>query len=104
VFTAKVRDRFGDHGLVGAAVIRDGEILGFALSCRVLALGVEKRFVDAIAAALAGDCPALHGRIIETSRNMPVRNLFRDNGFAQTSDGVWRRDLGDPQVRHAAAS
>ena len=45
VFSMHVSDRFGDHGLVGAAVVEGGEIVGYALSCRVLGLGVEHRFL-----------------------------------------------------------
>ena len=89
VFTAHVSDRFGDHGLVGAAVLKEGEIVGLALSCRVLGLGVEHRFMAFIAEAMAGS--ALRGRIIETPRNGPVRNLYRDNGFALGDDGMWRK-------------
>jgi FkbH-like protein len=93
VFTVQVSDRFGDHGLVGAAVIDAGEIKGLALSCRVLGLGVEHRFVQAILEALAADHPEVTARIIETSRNTPVRNIYRDNGFELVGDGVWRRSL-----------
>jgi FkbH-like protein len=42
-----VKDRLADHGLVGAAVVRDGEIVGFALSCRAVGLGVEQRLLQA---------------------------------------------------------
>ena len=88
VFTAHVKDRFGDHGLVGAAVIKGGEIIGLVLSCRVLGLGVEHEFMRHIVRdARAANCS---GRIIETARNIPVRNIYRDNGFV-LEDGVWRR-------------
>ena len=53
VFTVQVSDRFGDHGLVGAAVIDAGEITALALSCRVLGLGVEHSFLQAILDALS---------------------------------------------------
>jgi FkbH-like protein len=102
VFTARVTDRFGDHGLVGAAVIENGEILGFALSCRVLGLGVEKRFLQAIVEGLPAGQAELSGRILPTDRNMPVRNLFRDNGFALGDDGVWRRPLSAPSTLQKA--
>ena len=91
VFTIQVSDRFGDHGLVGAAVIDGDEITAFALSCRVLGLGVEHRFLQHILQALAPDREALTARIIETSRNTPVRNLYRDNGFQLVGDNLWRR-------------
>lgn len=93
VFTAQVSDRFGDHGLVGAAVIDDGEIKALALSCRVLGLGVEHRFVQTILETLAADHPHVTARIIETSRNTPVRNIYRDNGFELVGDNLWRRAL-----------
>jgi FkbH-like protein len=97
VFTVHVKDRFGDHGLVGAAVIRGGEIVGLVLSCRVLGMGVEHEFLRAIIGATARDQPVLSGRIIETARNIPVRNIYRDHGFVQEGGApegkIWRRTL-----------
>ena len=87
VYVAHVRDRFADNGLVGAAVIRGGEIAGLVLSCRVLGLGVEHEFLRAILV----DQGALAGRIIPTERNNPVRNIYRDNGFSLGPDGLWRQ-------------
>ncbi len=87
IYAAHVRDRFADNGLVGAALIHDGEIAGLALSCRVLGLGVEHAFLQHILAAEG----ALSGRIAPTARNTVVRNLYRDNGFASGADGTWRR-------------
>src|SRR5580658_464999 len=48
VFSLNVSDRFGDHGLVGAAVVISGEITGLVMSCRVLGLGVEHVFLRAV--------------------------------------------------------
>jgi FkbH-like protein len=87
VYVAHVRDRFADNGLVGAAVIQDGEIVGLVLSCRVLGLGVEHAFLREVLA----DQGPLVGRIIPTDRNSPVRNIYRDNGFAPDPDGAWWR-------------
>ena len=84
IFTVHVKDRFGDHGLVGAAVLKGGEIAGLVLSCRVLGMGVEHEFLRHLKQA-----GARSGRIIETARNIPVRNIYRDHGFA-LADGVWR--------------
>lgn len=93
IYAAHVRDRFGDHGLVGAAVLQDGEITAFALSCRVLGLGVEHRFLQHILAELAPERDSLIARIIPTARNNPVRNLYRDNGFEADADGLWHRTM-----------
>jgi FkbH-like protein len=92
IFAAYVKDRFNDHGLVGAAVTRGEEITGLVLSCRVLGTGVEHKFLQHIMHAMASDHDFISGRIIETSRNIPVRNLYRDNGFVQ-DQGTWRRLL-----------
>jgi FkbH-like protein len=96
VFSLRVRDRFGDHGLVGAAVIdASGDITGLAVSCRVLGMGVEHGFLRAVIAALAGERETLTAQILATARNIPVRNLYRDNGFVQDETGVWRISLGN---------
>jgi FkbH-like protein len=91
LFTIHVRDRFADHGLVGAAVIVAGEILGLALSCRVLGLGIEHQFIAAVLDALRPDHGQVFGAILETARNSPVRNLYADNGFKRDETGLWRR-------------
>ena len=87
VYAAHVADRFADHGLVGAILVRGDEIAGLALSCRVLGLDVEHAFLRHV---LAEQGP-LSGRIVATARNAPVRNIYRDNGFTLGDDGVWRR-------------
>ena len=93
VFTLDVTDRFGNHGLVGAAVIGGGEILGLAVSCRVLGMGVEHRFVQHILKEMAKSEKRLSGRIIDTARNIPVRNIYADNGFAESEPGLWSIEL-----------
>jgi FkbH-like protein len=87
VFAMRVRDRFADHALVAAAVVERGEILNFAMSCRVIGLNVERRLLSAVVEA-SGEA---WGRIVESDRNAPVRNLYRDAGFALGEDGVWRK-------------
>ena len=86
VHAMRVRDRLADHGLVGAAVVQDGEIVGFALSCRVIGLGVEQRLLGAVVAAHG----PLSARYVETLRNGPARNLYRDGGFTLSPAGAWR--------------
>ena len=97
VFCARARDRFGDYGLVAAAVAQGPEIAAFAMSCRVIGLGVEHRFLQCVLAALAAGHEEASARIVETSRNGPVRNLYADNGFA-LRDGVWSRPLERPRL------
>ncbi|MFI4966202.1 MAG: HAD-IIIC family phosphatase [Caulobacterales bacterium] len=92
VFVAHCRDRFGDYGLVAAAVLDGAEIAAFAMSCRVIGLKVEHAFLSFILDAVADQHAEVLARIIETSRNGPVRHLYADNGF--THDGqAWRKAL-----------
>ena len=92
LFSARARDRFGDYGLVAAAVIENGEIIAFAMSCRVIGLQVEHRFLEFVLEALAASHDVATARIVETPRNSPVRNLYADNGFALEGE-VWRKTL-----------
>ena len=63
LFAIEVSDRLGDYGLVGAAVIVEGEIAGLAVSCRALGMGIEHRFLrhildemkDAVRCRFAGE-------------------------------------------------
>jgi FkbH-like protein len=90
LYTLQVSDRFGDHGLVGALALEEGEITGLVLSCRVLGLGVEHKLMRHVLADLTAAGIEPRARLIETSRNAPVRNIYRDNGFVQDEAGLWR--------------
>ena len=70
---------------------RDGAILGLAMSCRVLGAWA---WTQISAAHSRGKRAKHHGRIIPTARNIPVRNLFRDNGFCSGGRAVARIALG----------
>jgi len=90
LFALDVSDRFGHHGLVGAAIIADAEILGLVISCRALGMGVEHTFLRHILDTVRGDAVTICGRIMATPRNIPVRNLYRDNGFSESAAGLWQ--------------
>ena len=96
VFIAHARDRFGDYGLVAAAVVEGGEIIALAMSCRVIGLQVEHRFLEHMLSVMARTDAAAVGRIVETSRNGPVRRLYADNNFSYDGE-VWRRALAQPR-------
>jgi FkbH-like protein len=89
IFAAWVSDRFGDHGLVAAAIVAGDEIVAFVMSCRVIGLGVEHRLLGAVLDQVGAAGRAVSGKIIETSRNVAVRNLYRDHGFSLREDDVW---------------
>ncbi len=87
LFVLRMRDRLADHGLVGAAVVQGDEILNLVMSCRVIGLGGERALLARIVEEQGER--AVRAGIVETDRNLPVRNLYRDNGFVERADGVW---------------
>ena len=101
LFAIEVSDRLGDYGLVGAAVIAEGEIAGLAVSCRALGMGIEHRFLRHILNETQGG--SLSARIIATPRNMPARNVYRDNGFTEIEPGLWRLERQMPAGASEAA-
>ena len=73
----------------GAAVIEAGEIVGLAISCRVLGIGVEHAFLRHVLQEMKHRPGGLLGRIIPTPRNVAARNIYRDHGFSEREAGVW---------------
>ncbi|MGC4094728.1 MAG: HAD-IIIC family phosphatase [Polyangiaceae bacterium] len=107
VLHMRVRDRFGDHGLVGVALGRvDGdtcEIDTFLLSCRVIGRTVETAFLSVLASvARQHGARKLVGWFRPTAKNAPARDFFQKHGFTQTElvDGAsfWSLDLMRTEV------
>jgi FkbH-like protein len=86
-FTVRLRDRFGDHGLIGIAI---GELSGAALaidtwlmSCRVLKRQVEDEVLNELARrALEHGCSRLVGVYLPTPKNGLVKDHYPALGFA----------------------
>jgi len=78
------RDRFGDEGLVGLAIVdlAQGRIDTFLTSCRVIGRKVEERLLDK-AVELCRD-RGLHkiiGEYIPSRKNKIVASFYEDQGF-----------------------
>jgi polyketide synthase PksN len=89
-WVADVRDRFGDYGIVGAAVTRTAgdtvELDTFLMSCRVLGRGVEHRFLAHLGqVAQAAGATMMSILYRPTARNEPVRR-FLDTVLAGHSE------------------
>ena len=107
-FQFRLRDRFGDNGLIALAVARIQEdsaldIENLQMSCRVLGRRVEDAILVVIArAAEARNLRRLTGTYEPLPRNEVVRTLFPRLGFAPipaTSDsGVKRYGLALDQL------
>lgn len=97
-----LEDRFSDFENIGVIAVDWGKpgsrravIDPFLLSCRILGRGVETA-VLAWTAGLAKkrSVTQLVGPIIESPRNEPARNIFRDHGFVLgAAPGEWVLDL-----------
>ena len=106
IFSIKVRDRFGDHGLVGVAIAHDVvdaqgkqcEVDTFLLSCRVIGRTVETALLAHIASSAARrGCTRLWGWFLPTKKNAPARDFYSQHGFErQEGNGtgsLWTLDL-----------
>ena len=109
IYQVRVRDRFGDNGIVGVAITRASngawEIDTFLLSCRVIGRTVEKAMLAQIADdALAAGATRLRGWYLVTKKNQPASGFYADSGFSVVNGGdgatLWELQLqGDRPSR-----
>jgi FkbH-like protein len=102
VYSLRLRDRFGDNGLVGVAMTeRKGgvvEIDNFLLSCRVIGREVETALLAHLAeVSLTEGAKNLRGSYIPTKKNAPAKDFYPSHGFKLAAqDGeitTWDLDL-----------
>lgn len=88
VLYGRASDRFGDHGIVIAAVaeIVGGEafLRSFLMSCRVIGREVERAFLGELLRELAWrGVSRVYGEYIPTAKNAMVRDFYPTSGFAR---------------------
>ena len=107
VVTLVLKDRFGDNGVVGLAVIRRGAkewtLHVFLMSCRVLGRTVEQCFLKWIAArAKKAGATRLVGEFVATAKNKPFEGFYESCGFQRlpAADGpaTWALTLGTAET------
>jgi FkbH-like protein len=91
VIVLRLRDKYGDNGIVAAAVLfeRGGEVTVDALvmSCRVIGRGVESALWRAVVAhARAAGARTIAARYAPTARNAIVALLYEHFGMRRTAD------------------
>jgi FkbH-like protein len=102
----RVRDRFGDAGVVGLALARnEGDsclIDSLLLSCRVIGRGIETALLAHLADnAIKAGAKRLIGEFIPTKNNAPCADFYLNHGFikdissrdAQTDSVFYQLDL-----------
>jgi hypothetical protein len=96
LWIVKVKDRFGDYGLVGVTLLKEESdvmtVENFMLSCRVLGKGVEHRIVSCIGeeAARKGKS-GIHLLYRRGEKNQPAKD------FLEKMDATWEQ-RGSEQV------
>jgi FkbH-like protein len=94
-FSARLKDRFGDHGLISIVIGRKtGRTMiidTWLMSCRVLKRQVEELVLNELARlALLRGCDRLQGIYLPTAKNSMVRDFYARMGFsliAEDADG-----------------
>lgn len=86
-----VKDKFGDSGLTGVAVVSyadgKGTIDDFLMSCRVMGRNIEFAFVDYIIEFLKNKgCEKVSAKYQPTQKNKPVSDFFEKCGFPVVSE------------------
>ncbi|MGH9769017.1 MAG: HAD-IIIC family phosphatase [Blastocatellia bacterium] len=86
VLYLRLRDRFGDSGIVGVCILRyeAGQAIfdSFLLSCRVLGRGVEDAFLtQCLKRAGLKQCRAAVGEYYSTAKNDQVKDFYLRQGF-----------------------
>jgi FkbH-like protein len=84
----RVRDRFGDAGVVGLALARTKgdtcSIDSLLLSCRVIGRGIETALLAHLGAnAVRAGATRLVGEFIPTKKNAPCVDFYLDHGFVK---------------------
>ena len=77
IYSLSIKDKFGDMGIVGAAVVYENTIEAFMISCRAFDRGIEKHLIDKIKKDLATE---ISGIYIKSDKNKRFENFYRDNG------------------------
>ena len=69
-------------------------------------MGIEHRFLRYILDEMKHSPVPLFGQIVLTSRNIPARNIYRDNGFTEAEPGLWRSGavLAADEAPHALSN
>lgn len=107
LYAVRVRDRFGDNGIVGVVITRVSgivcEIETFLLSCRVIGRTIETAMLGYVAEnSKSAGIRFLQGWIIPTQKNSPVHNLYLSHQFQPVaSDGdaiLWRLNLSEAAI------
>jgi len=103
VYTLAVRDKFGDNGITGLAILKfegtQAEVDSLLLSCRILGRKIEDVFLAfLVQRALTRGVRHLVGRYIPTPKNGQVASFYPARAFESLGEGLFRLDLHEHRL------
>jgi len=97
-FSVRLKDRFGDHGLISIVIGQKSgttlKIDTWLMSCRVLKRQVEETVLnELVRLARKRGCTKLEGVYLPTAKNDMVRDFYTRMGFSLTSESEKIREF-----------
>ncbi|MGV2123728.1 HAD-IIIC family phosphatase [Agrobacterium vitis] len=90
IYAFEVADRYTAYGLVGVILYKHGHFEQFAMSCRVLGLGVEHSVLSTIIEGAVRDgVTQFSASVVETEANIVCRDVYKKIGMQD--DGALQR-------------
>lgn len=103
VYLYSVADRFGDNGIVAAAVAavdgRTAVLEEFVMSCRVMGKNIEYGILNDVEEDLRSQgIECLRGIYLPTAKNQPVEKLYERLGYSRMACGAGTEAEGTAEV------
>jgi FkbH-like protein len=107
VYSIRVKDCFGDNGIVGVVIVHDTSDVSvidtFLLSCRVIARTIETAILSFLVdRARAQNIRQLHGWFFPTKKNSPAKEFYREHQMRllEERDGglLWGLELDERHI------
>jgi len=103
IYIVSARDRFGEYGTIGTAIVTrvpgtssTVELDTLLLSCRALGRGIEQAFLSSVChEARARGARRIEGDLVHGPRNQPVHCFVEQYGFVSLGEGRLGRELED---------
>ena len=94
VYILGAKDKYNDYENMGVLVTNESEneleVIDYLLSCRFLGKNLENEYIKWILNySIVKKFKKVYGKINETDRNEPVRDIFKNNNFIQTKNNIW---------------
>jgi len=98
VYVLGAKDKYNDYENMGVMVTKELndtlEIIDYLLSCRFLGKNLENEFIKWILNYSENKkFKKVIGKITETDRNEPVRNIFKNNNFIINENNIWEFNI-----------